>query len=309
MTLPETQNANFQYAFKKGYRMAQDGKSMTQMPSSIRHNADMRDYFQQGWTQFENDFASAENEQTSPWRNRLIWGFMAMIAGVGTAKLLIDNIQNNNRALAEKTSAPTAQMITESPTTHPTTPQSTQDTVAKIDQPKIKINQPNQLNPTQTATPKFATSNALSLLNPAERKDLKLNQQEAHSRARVNAEKIVTLSPITHPSGIQIAKTLFSTQILNKQPVHILTENTVIPKHIRQLYFFTVIQSKQPQLIYHRWIYKNKIMATIALKTKPGSYRTWSSKRLSSAWQGAWRVEILDSKKQVIYRQTFKYIE
>ncbi|MBD3822426.1 MAG: DUF2914 domain-containing protein [Thiotrichales bacterium] len=48
-------------------------------------------------------------------------------------------------------------------------------------------------------------------------------------------------------------------------------------------------------------------MATIPLQINGQNFRTWSSKRLSSAWIGRWDVEILNSQKQPIYRKTFIY--
>jgi len=93
--------------------------------------------------------------------------------------------------------------------------------------------------------------------------------------------------------------------VKGKQATEILTSH--IPKHIRQPYFFTQIKEAKGKTIYHRWLFKNKVMALIPLEINSNLYRTWSSKRMTSAWQGEWTVEILNDQQDVIYRQTFQY--
>ncbi|MBD3822427.1 MAG: hypothetical protein IE914_09255 [Thiotrichales bacterium] len=98
MKLPETQNANHLYAFKKGYRLAMEGKSLTLMPSQIKLDSAMKTHFESGWHQYQEDIAEAlENEKESPWRNKAIWMVMAIVAGLATAGVMIHNIQQEKQ--------------------------------------------------------------------------------------------------------------------------------------------------------------------------------------------------------------------
>jgi len=307
MNLPDTQNANFQYAFKKGYRTAQEGKTLSHMPSSIRHDGEMRDYFQQGWNQFQEELALAEEDKESPWKNRLIWLFMSIIAGIGTAKLIIDDIQTKNQQLAEQTSAPSAQ-INPNQTTAERPSQPTKAHPIIEARASISPEKPNL----KTASPQpnsigLANDNSLSLLNPSARRDLRLNQAEAKAQAHSAHES--TEMPIIHSKSVQIVQAILAKNIQNKQPIGIFVKNTTVPKYVRKVYFYTQIKTKKLTTIYHRWIYQHQIMATIPLKIKAQNYRTWSSKRLSSAWQGQWQIEVLNHNHKVIFRRTFNYIE
>lgn len=278
MKLPETQNANHQYAFKKGYRLAQEGKLLSAMPSIVRQDAEMREYFQQGWTQFQEELAQAENNTESPWRNRIAWFFMMILAGIGTASLMVDEIQQTKNQnlqttpLAEKTPIPAS-------------------TAQPIEDQKASLS----TEPTAPAT--------LSLLNEAARKDLLLNQAEEDA----SKAKKTDIEPLLNDQSIQILIGQLTSDIKNKSAIDNL--QGVVPKHVRKLYFFTQIEGATGQKVYHRWIYNQQIMATIPLNINASPYRTWSSKRLSSAWQGQWVVEVLNAQQQPIYRQTFRYVQ
>ncbi|MDX1796628.1 MAG: DUF2914 domain-containing protein, partial [Hydrogenovibrio sp.] len=141
---------------------------------------------------------------------------------------------------------------------------------------------------------------ALGLLNKQSRKDLAQTKQKT-DLAAIPAP----LEPI-HSSSITVKFATFARAVKDKQAIE--TFSVTVPKYIRQLYFFTQISGAQNQTIYHRWLYKGRVMAIIPLKIKGNLYRTWSSKRLSSAWPGQWTVEVLNDRKQVIYRKHFNYI-
>jgi ribosome modulation factor len=269
MQMPNTDNIHFQYAFKKGYRMAIDGKTMLSMPSDIRKNMQMRDYFQQGWEQAVEDMTALQEARSQPnWRERFIWVFFMILAGVATAYLMIHNIES------EKTARQPL-------------PQTPENTIQS---------QPNKkLTESKENSTKFVQ---LSLLTDEQRSDLEQNIQE---RKQVKA---LPLSSIVE-SSIKISQAVLTNEVVNRSPVETFDE--FIPKYIRNLSFFTELKSDKKQTIYHRWRTKTQILATIKLSVEKGRYRTWSSKKLSSAWQGQWYVEVLDSNKNVIYRKSFYY--
>lgn len=339
MNAPETANANHHYAFKKGYRMAMDGKPMSHMPNSIKHDAAMRTYFQQGWNQLHEEMAAAnEMEAKPPWRNRFAWFLMMMLAGIGTASLMISQINDTkteqqhriDQSLFQADEKPsleskpvsfkTSPSVQETPKQLPGTPS---DKIAFIDESLSLIDADTTMSEDKPSNPlkldaksiplenqlisiaepphKKQAEQTLTLLSDQQRQDLAASQQEKNS-----IEKLYRLDKI-HPSNIMLKVAQFTAGITNQQPSDRMSQ--VVPKYIRKLYFFSQVANAKDQTIYHRWIYQNRIMATVPLKIGSPLYRTWSSKRLTSAWKGQWYVEVLDHQKNVIDRYSFRYIE
>jgi len=350
MQLPETQNAHHVHAFKKGYRLALEGKPLTNMPSAFRYDRTLREYYEQGWSQATEELeAGYEESLNPPWRNRIAWLIVILIGSIVTAAGLINGIKKEQAEqqaliLGNQSQQQPAQSLTPSQTTEnvpvqaqlaaqiPPTIQSetteaieaynkaheqsvsTADSQAEQlslldsnttelmpdspDKPDNKASSKTQT--TNTPPAKEASLNELSLLTDVQRKDLVLNQEELEQPqyATLQPQKIID-------SDIMIEEAEFTSAILNKQVADHLGAN--VPKNIRTLYFFTQLKGAEKQTIYHRWVYKNQEMALIPLQINSNLYRTWSSKRLTSAWQGEWTVEILNANKEVIYRQTFQY--
>jgi len=268
MQMPETDNIHFQYAFKKGYRMAIDGKTMLSMPSNVRRDLQMRDYFQQGWEQAVEDMTEMQETQNQPqWRQRFIWLFFMLLAGAATANLMIHNIESEKAAQQA------------------------------LLQPEIasSIESQTQKNKHEDIAPETIP---LSLLTSNQRQDLQQNQAQLAPLDKLILEDIVD-------SSITVIDSSISERIIDRTPSDSL--GNFVPKYIRKVSFYTELHSEKEQRIYHRWRTDTQILATIELTINQGKFRTWSSKKLSSAWQGKWFVEVLDSNKHVIYRQSFNY--
>lgn len=103
MQIPETDNIHFQYAFKTGYRLALEGKSMASMPSAIRCDLEMRDYFQQGWEQAQQDVEQGLLYNVQPcWKCRFIWGIIMILGGAATAYSIIYSYEKEQTELAQR---------------------------------------------------------------------------------------------------------------------------------------------------------------------------------------------------------------
>lgn len=338
MNMPETANANHHYAFKKGYRMAMDGKPMSHMPSSIKRDADMRAYFQKGWDQLHEEMAAGNKiEAKPPWRNRFAWFLMMLLAGIGTASLMINQINETkteqqhhiDQSLFKADEAPSTESnpvsLKASPSEKVTPkqlPETTSDKIAFIDESLSLIEADTTISEDKTSrslkldaeaippenqlisaahTESKQEENTLALLSNQQRKDLEASQQEKQLSGKTyQLEKI-------QPSSIEMKVAEFTSGITNHEPTDTLSQ--VVPKYIRKLYFFTQVANAKNQTIYHRWIYQNRVMATVPLNISSPLYRTWSSKRLTSAWKGQWYVEVLDQQKHVIDRYSFRYVE
>ncbi|MDX1352433.1 MAG: DUF2914 domain-containing protein [Thiomicrorhabdus sp.] len=280
MQVPDTDNADLQYAFKTGYRMAISGKSVNSMPSNIRRDMAMRDYFQQGWEQAVEDVSLANEQANKPeWGKRFIWFIFMILAGIGTAKLMIYNIESEKAQQQAILNGTETALATAQTPAEPTTSTPTQPTSQKVET-------------THQTLP------SLGLLTPQQRHDLEQTQQTLPKL------ESIPLAPIT-PSNISIDIAQLCESIENREPVNPF--NRVVPKYIRKLAFYTEIAGANGQTIYHRWRTDNQILATVELNIESDKFRTWSTKKLSSAWQGQWYLEVLDSNQQVIYRKPFYY--
>ncbi len=283
MQIPDTDNIHFQHAFKKGYRMALEGKPFNSMPSLIRRDMEMRSYFQMGWEQAEEDIAlSVEDGGQTDWRGRFAWGIMMLIGGISTTLLMLHNIKDEQAEQKHLIAGIPAQT------------QNFSETVPSQQTPPL----------TNTATPEKITEKhelGLSLLSTAQRSDLEIYKAKEEQQ---QAEENVPLSAIIN-SDIKITNAVITSEIIERQPG--IEFNTAIPKYIRELNFYTQIENANNQTISHRWLFNNQILATIPLKIKSDNYHTWSSKKMSSAWQGTWHIEVLDANQDVIFRKTFIY--
>lgn len=341
MELPDTENANHHYAFKKGYRLGMEGKPMTHMPSNIRHDAKMREYFQMGWEQYQEELSEAkENEAKPAWRSRFAWMFMMVFAGIGTATLMVNNMEAERKEqqakidgtyqppkpktvepsieTTEKITRPgdflaqnpakTASesemdlALTESLSLIDDTPAITPQAIEPASQP-ANITEPIPLADAPTSDINRNEDLSLKLISDQEMQDLQANLAEREAEQQANQIELTSVES----SSITIAVAELTNAVKDRAATELFTD--LVPKYVRRLYLFTQVKGAEGDTVYHRWIYNNQVMATVPLTIKSPLYRTWSSKRLSSAWSGQWYVEVLDSDKKVIYRKPFTYIK
>lgn len=262
MQIPETDNIHFQYAFKVGYRLALEGKNMASMPSAVRRDLKMRDYFQQGWEQGHKDVSEGLLSNTHTcWKCRFIWGAIMILGGAATAYSIIYSYEKEQAELAQEY-------------------QIKRDQVVALKAQQDAIN--------------------LSILSNQQREDLLANLAEEAQRPK-------PLPPLERviQSPIKISIAQLTTQVKDEKPVDDLSDS--IPKYIRELTFFTQIETTKPQTIYHRWRFNNQYLGSFSFDVDQKKNTIWSHKKMSSAWQGRWDVEILNDQKTVIYRKTFMY--
>lgn len=302
MQLPDTDNIDYQYAFKKGYRMAIEGKRMTSMPSNVRRDMVMRDYFQRGWEQAVEDVSLANEQANKPeWRTRFIWFMFMVLGGIGTASLMIHNIEAEKaeqQAIIDGTNTPESPALTSNSSIENLIEQHT-DIPESIDFNQTTLSQ-NTLSKfdSTSSNSNMDSIESLSLLSAQQRKDLSLTKHQALQKEPIALDPLIQ-SPIT----ISLAQ--ISEEIENRTPVKLL--DSEVPKYIREIYFYTEVINANGQTIFHRWRTDDQILATVELNIESDKFRTWSSKKLSSAWQGQWYLEVLDTNKHVIYRKTFYY--
>lgn len=236
--------------------MALDGKKQTSMPSDIRRDMQMREFFQQGWEQASEEILLANQLRNQPdWRNRAIWFVLMVLGGLATAAHIINRVETEQHEKAMQQSTEQSQPLANIP------------------------------------------AESLAILNEQQRRDLNLIKSQV-------IEQPLPLQPIID-SKIAVHNITLSQTVEQRQPINRL--KSPIPKYIREIYCYTEIANAKGQTLYHRWRTDTQILATIPLEIGSDNYRTWSSKKMASGWQGQWYVEILDSQQNVIERTEFIY--
>ena len=121
--------------------------------------------------------------------------------------------------------------------------------------------------------------------------------QESNLQSPLKTEK---------PSSLTVERASLATSIIDREPQG--AANT-FPRDIEKIYFFTHLQGAlDSTVIYHRWYYKNNLMAEVELPIKSNSWRTYSSKRIIYEWIGNWFVEAVDAEGNILKTLTFEIL-
>ena len=91
----------------------------------------------------------------------------------------------------------------------------------------------------------------------------------------------------------QVERSQLTSNIDNREPMDNL-EGAVQGQYgqIKQVYFFTETIGLGDQQIIHKWLYDGDEKASVTLNIGGDSWRTYSSKRVPSEWQGKWQVQV-----------------
>lgn len=73
------------------------------------------------------------------------------------------------------------------------------------------------------------------------------------------------------------------------------------------VYAFSEVSGLQGQTLRYRWSRNGKVIATVKVGVGGNSWRSYSSKFVSSTMQGNWRVELLDASDEVLAFREFDY--
>lgn len=73
------------------------------------------------------------------------------------------------------------------------------------------------------------------------------------------------------------------------------------------VYAFSEVSGLQGQTLRYRWSRNDKVVATVKVGVGGNSWRSYSSKFISSTMQGNWRVELLDASDGVLAFREFDY--
>ena len=103
-----------------------------------------------------------------------------------------------------------------------------------------------------------------------------------------------------------VARTAFTTEIVDREPVDNLT---TAPNTLGRIFFFSDLRGLQGQIVTHRWEYNGKVMAEIKFKVGGPRWRVYSSKNLVPDWTGQWTVVVLDESGWPLKASIFEYTQ
>jgi len=126
--------------------------------------------------------------------------------------------------------------------------------------------------------------------------------------AEPDLPKVKKNKPLPEPSrkALTIARTVLTSGIRNREPVDNL--GISIRSEVTQtLYLFSEIRDMAGQTLTHRWLLNGTEMASVNLNVGGIRWRTYSRKTITPTMVGLWRVELLNSKGDLLSVHKFDY--
>jgi len=137
------------------------------------------------------------------------------------------------------------------------------------------------------------------------------NAQTSKMPAPEAQEMQVEESPDSNPLADKVlgkvARALFTTEIIDREPANDLTtmDNTS-----GRIYFYTDLRNLAGQIVTHRWEYNDTVMAEVKFKVGDGPrWRVYSSKNLLPEWTGGWTVFVTDENERMLNTSVFNYTQ
>lgn len=101
-----------------------------------------------------------------------------------------------------------------------------------------------------------------------------------------------------------VRRAQLTSNIVSREPVDNIQRFSLQAQ--TKAYLFTEIHGKNNQKIFHRWIFKQNIMAEITHNIGSNQWRTYSSKNFDNTMVGNWTVDVVDEDDNVLKSVTFE---
>jgi len=102
----------------------------------------------------------------------------------------------------------------------------------------------------------------------------------------------------TSGSELKLEEVAICRDVVDRAPIG---RGSVFHTDTERLYCFTkVVGAKTDTTIIHHWYLNGKLKASVTLPVKSASWRTWSSKDITSSDTGDWMVEVLTADGKAI---------
>lgn len=112
-------------------------------------------------------------------------------------------------------------------------------------------------------------------------------------------------SAATMNSGGRIARSLFTTGIIDREPADNITELTTADNRV---FYYTVLLGMEGQTVAHRWTHNGEVMAEVSFNVGGPRWRVWSSKGLVAGWTGDWAVSVVNAAGEILGGNRFSYL-
>ena len=117
-----------------------------------------------------------------------------------------------------------------------------------------------------------------------------------------------SLSGLSHGTKMntdKVSRAVLTTNISAREPVDTLAQQINYTELDGKLFFFTELRGLQGTTVTHQWYFEGAQDASIPLGVHTSRYRTFSSKNITPAQGGTWRVELRDDNKQILASREF----
>ena len=102
-------------------------------------------------------------------------------------------------------------------------------------------------------------------------------------------------SMVAAEADSRVVRALLTSAVRDREPVDRLPPSIrVSDGSVDRIVFFSEVRDLAGQTLSHRWEYQGETMADVSFVIGPGSWRVHSSKRVTPAMTGAWRVVVVD---------------
>jgi len=96
---------------------------------------------------------------------------------------------------------------------------------------------------------------------------------------------------------------VIATGVSNMEPMGV---SQTFPNTVGKLYCFArIVGAKNPTEVRFIWYYQQQEVSTVTLPVNSSSWRTWSSKTILPSMTGAWKVEIRDTRENLLTSLSF----
>lgn len=104
--------------------------------------------------------------------------------------------------------------------------------------------------------------------------------------------------------ALDVAEAAVTTAVEDRQPTDTVS---TVPSGTERIYYWTrIVGAEDETEVVHVWFHEGEERARVTLRVGSADWRTWSSKALVPEWTGRWRVEVRDSRGEVLGSATFE---
>lgn len=119
----------------------------------------------------------------------------------------------------------------------------------------------------------------------------------------------LALATLLAPQGalaqgmLSVSESAVATGVVDRMPIE---SGTSFRTDVGRVYAWTqIVGANDGTTIHHVWIQGDVERADLELQIGGSPWRTWSNKAIPPEWAGDWRVEVRDSRGNVIETLTF----